>query len=276
MKIFMHWDMEGVSGLFTREHAWFWEPETNPRIAEEGRQLLVADINSAVKAALDTGVDELIVCDTHHGGGNIRLEEMFQDRRVTYLPKARGANNRWMPGLEGCDGLLLPGHHAMAGTPNAFMPHTQNLEWADFRANGQSGGEMWIEACYAGYFNVPPIMMAGDEAACREAQEQFPGIVTAPVKRAVSRDLATGLDAAAGRRLTAEKIAEAIAKVRKQPFSPVKPKLPMTVTVRMRTPEGAAAAAKKPTIRRLDEHTVEYTVERQCDVVKHIASAGLD
>jgi hypothetical protein len=25
MKIFMHWDMEGTSGLFTREHTWFWE-----------------------------------------------------------------------------------------------------------------------------------------------------------------------------------------------------------------------------------------------------------
>jgi hypothetical protein len=25
MKIFMLWDMEGVSGLFRRPQAWFWE-----------------------------------------------------------------------------------------------------------------------------------------------------------------------------------------------------------------------------------------------------------
>jgi hypothetical protein len=25
MKVYMHWDIEGVSGLFTREHVWFWE-----------------------------------------------------------------------------------------------------------------------------------------------------------------------------------------------------------------------------------------------------------
>lgn len=25
MKVFMQWDMEGVSGVFSREHVWFWE-----------------------------------------------------------------------------------------------------------------------------------------------------------------------------------------------------------------------------------------------------------
>ncbi|MGB2819574.1 MAG: M55 family metallopeptidase, partial [Phycisphaerae bacterium] len=84
MKVFMLWDMEGVSGLFTREHAWFWEPGARENVAEEGRRLLMADINSAIEVALEAGVDELIVCDTHHGGGNIRLDEMVSDPRVTY------------------------------------------------------------------------------------------------------------------------------------------------------------------------------------------------
>ncbi len=25
MKIYVHWDMEGVNGIFTREHFWYWE-----------------------------------------------------------------------------------------------------------------------------------------------------------------------------------------------------------------------------------------------------------
>jgi D-aminopeptidase len=36
MKVYMHWDMEGVSGLFTREHVWFWEDEVRTDIADEG------------------------------------------------------------------------------------------------------------------------------------------------------------------------------------------------------------------------------------------------
>jgi D-aminopeptidase len=87
MKIYMHWDMEGVSGIFTREHVWYWEEEVRERIAAEGRQLLIADINSAARAALEAGVDELIVCDTHHGGENIILDQMFSDPAITYYKR---------------------------------------------------------------------------------------------------------------------------------------------------------------------------------------------
>ena len=113
-----------------------------PSLSAEGRRLLATDINSAVAAALESGVDELIVCDTHRGGGNIVLEEMLDDRRVTYLTKSRGYQDgklRWMPGLDHTvDGFLVPGHHAMAGTQMAFLPHTWALESADFRISGQS------------------------------------------------------------------------------------------------------------------------------------------
>jgi D-amino peptidase len=279
MKIFMLWDMEGVSGLFTREHVWFWEPETSPRVAEEGRRLIEADVRAAVAAALDAGVYELIVCDTHHGGGNVRPEATLADRRVKYLFKPRaqeGTKTRWMPGLEHCDGLLLMGHHARAGTPGAFLPHTWMLEWEDFRINGESVGEIGIEACYAGHFGVPTVLVQGEEAACREAEALLPGVVTAAVKRSVSRDLCEGLDAEAARRLTAQKVVEAVAAARDRRVKPYKPQLPMTVTIRMRTPEAAEAAARKLNVKRTDERTVECGVERHGDVVKWIVSTGLE
>ena len=276
----MHWDMEGASGIFTREHVWFWEPGAREHVAEEGRRLLMADVNSAVAAALDAGVDELIVCDTHHGGGNIRIAEMLSDPRVTYLVKSRGIQNgklRWMPGLdETADGFMVPGHHAKAGTVGAFLPHTWMLDWADFRINGQSVGEMGIEACFAGHWGIPVIFAQGDAAACREAAGMFPGIVTARVKRAADPDTCEGSDAASARRLTAEKVAEAIARLRAGGGEPFRPALPMTVTIRMATPQKAEAAAERPCVRRVDESTVETQVERHCDVVKWIVDTGLD
>jgi D-aminopeptidase len=48
---------------------------------------------------------------------------------------------------ETVDGLMLMGHHAKAGTPNAFLPHTETTAWADFSINGQSVGEIGIGAC---------------------------------------------------------------------------------------------------------------------------------
>ena len=279
MKLFMLWDMEGVSGIFARDQVWFWEEGVSQGAAEEGRRLLMADVNSAVKAALGAGVDELIVCDTHHGGGNIILDRMITDPRVRYLEKSRGYENgqlRWMPGLnEAVDGFMMPGHHAMAGTPNAFLPHTWSLEWADFRINGQSVGEMGIEACFAGHWDIPVTMMQGDEAACREAEAQFPGVMTAAVKRAESRDRCAGPDPESARRLTAERVAEAVAKLRAGAFAPFRPSLPMTVTIRMASAGLAEAAAAKPGVERVDELTVAGHVGRRCDVVKWINGTGL-
>src|SRR6266542_4075613 len=116
MKVYMHWDMEGVSGLFHRDQTWYWYPHVPEHVQEEGRRLLIADVNNAVGAALDAGADQVIVCDTHHGGGNIRLEQMLADPRVTYHDKSTREENgrrRWMPDLdEMVDAFMLPGHHA--------------------------------------------------------------------------------------------------------------------------------------------------------------------
>src|SRR5215208_3640455 len=103
MKVYMHWDMEGTSGLFHKDQTWYWFPGVPESTKEEGRQLLMADINSAVAAALDAGADQVIVCDTHHGGGNIRVPEMLQDPRVTYHDHSTRVENgrlRWMPDLD--------------------------------------------------------------------------------------------------------------------------------------------------------------------------------
>jgi len=274
MKVYMHWDMEGASGLFTRAHAWYWEPGVSEAIKEEGRLLLMADINSAVAAALDAGADQVIICDTHHGGGNIRVAEMLQDPRVTYHDTSTRQENgrlRWMPDLdESVDAFMLPGHHAKRHTANAFLPHGQSRDWAEIQINGESVGELGLEACYAAHWGVPLVLVQGDEAACREAEARFPGVVTAAVKRAVSVDLCEGLEPAAAHQLTSEKIHEAIAKARRGEVPVLRPQLPMTVSIIMFTPEKAEEAAQRPGVQRLDDLTVAASVEQHGDVLKWI------
>lgn len=247
LKIFALWDMEGANGIFTREQAWYWEAGVRDFVAKEARQVFSTQVNSASSAALTAGVNELIVCDTHHGGGNLLQDRLLRDPRITYLYRSVGMEDgkiRWMPGLdETVAGLMLPGHHAKAGTPESFLPHAWTLDWADFRINGQSVGEIGIEACYAGHWDVPLIFVQGDEAACDEARRQFPGVVTAVVKQARTPELAEGLDSESGHRETARKIAEAVEKARTRQLRPYKPALPMTVSVRMTTMDAAAKAA---------------------------------
>ena len=280
IKIYMHWDMEGTSGVFTREHVWYWEQGVREHIAAEGRRLVTSDAALACAAALAAGADQLIVCDTHHGGGNLELDKMPSDPRITCHGRSVGLEDgkrRWMPGLDRTvDGLMLLGHHAKAGTEGAFLPHTWMGHWADFRINGQSVGEIGIEACYAGHWDIPLVLVQGDETACDEARRQFPGVVTAAVKRATTRDLCTGLDAESARQETARRVAEAVEKARTGKLRPYKPALPMTVAIQMKTAKVAAKAVQRPGVRRIDEHTVEARVERHCDVVKWIVGTGLD
>ncbi|MCC6391025.1 MAG: M55 family metallopeptidase [Bryobacterales bacterium] len=279
MKIFMHCDMDGSSGIFTREQAWYWENGAREQVGMEAREMFTADVNSASAAALKAGVTDLIVCDTHHGGGNLMKEKLLQDPRITYLYRSVGMENgkrRWMPGLdETVDGLMLPGHHAKAMTPGAFLPHTWNHEWADFTINGVSVGEIGIETCYAGHWNIPLIFVQGDVAACAEARQQFPGIVTAAVKQGTT-ETCTGLGQEQAHAETAKGVREAIAKLRSGGMKPYKPALPMTITLRMRTMDAAAKAAQRPGILRLDDHTLEARVGRQADVVKWLLGTGLD
>jgi D-amino peptidase len=281
LKIFIHWDMEGSSGIFTREQAWYWETGVREQVAAEARELFTADVNSASVAALAAGVTELIVCDTHHGGGNLLREKLLQDRRITYLYRSvgmEGGKLRWMPGLDQTvAGLLLPGHHAKASTASAFLPHAWSREWLDFTINGQSVGEIGIETCYAGHWDIPLIFVQGDEAACYEARQQFPGVVTAAVKQGgTNPELCAGLDPGSAQRETAKRITEAIEKLRTGTMHPYKPTLPMTITLRLRTMDAAAKAAQRPGVFRLDDHTVEARVGRQADVVKWLLGTGLD
>ena len=277
MKVYLLWDMEGASGLFTRDQAWYWEPGVGPETAEAGRRLLMADVDAASAAALAAGADEVIVCDTHHGGGNIRPEALLPDPRITYHGRSTATladgTRRVFPGLdETVDGFLLLGHHAKAGTPDAFLPHTNSLAWADYRINGRSVGEIGIEACYAGHWGVPLVLVQGDEAGCREAAAQFPDVLTAPVKRAVHATLATGLTAEEGHQFTARRVAEAVARLRagRRP-APYRPDPPLEVTLRLTTAAEADRVEQRAGARRADEHTVVALLERQRDIMSWTA-----
>ena len=181
----------------------------------------MADVNAAVAAALAAGADEVIVCDTHHGGGNLRLPEMLRDPRVTYhgaLPPDRART----AASAGCrtwtrrsTASCCPGTTPRPAPPDAFLPHTSSLAWVDFRINGQSVGEIGLEACYAGHWDVPAGLRAGGRGRLprgrgavprRRSRRPSSGPSAEPLRRAGRPQEA--------RRLTADRVAETVARLR--------------------------------------------------------------
>ncbi len=71
-------------------------------------------------------------------------------------------------------GVIQLGAHAMMGTPDGVLNHTQSSRGENrYWYNGVESGELVQVAALAGHFGVPTIMVSGDEATCRESRKFF-------------------------------------------------------------------------------------------------------
>ena len=258
MKIYVLCDMEGVSGIRTMDQVRFDSPEY-----AEGRQLMMADINAAAAAAYEAGADEVVACDTHGGGGQLQLEQM--DARPIYETPNAG---RLMPGLdESFAGVILLGHHAKAGTQDAFLDHTMDSSaWFEYRINDLPVGEIGIEAAWAGHFGVPVIMVAGDAATATEATELLPGVECAVVKWGIGRNRARCLSLPAAHEAIRQATLRAIAALgRCRPFQPT---LPATIRLTFYRSDMADDFGRRPGARRIDARTIQRTATSLLDICR--------
>ena len=256
-KIYILSDMEGISGIRRVEQV-----EDDKPAYEEGRRLMMADINAAIDAAFKAGAASVIAADTHGGGGQLRLLEM--DPRASY--ETPGAV-RLMPSLDkSFDGVILLGHHARAGTLNGFLDHTMMSEhWFEYRLNGQVLGEIGIEAAWAGYYNVPVIAVSGDQAAADEAKALFGNVECAVVKKGIGRNNAHCLAIPAAHAAIRKAVMDAVANIKK--FKPFKPKFPARVELTLCRSDYADGAMWNGEITRVDSRTVRKTAKSGLNVM---------
>jgi D-amino peptidase len=198
MKVFIHTDLEGVSGIGDAGSPPGCVFEKGHSVYPEMVQLLLGDVHAAVEGAVAGGATAVTVLDSHGGGGNFTAGDL--EGKALYDPKA---NKLWWGMLdESYDATFFIGAHAMAGTLRAFFDHTQcSNEWFEARLNNRPFGELGQWAAVAAEFGVPLVMVAGDAAACDEARTFFDPVETAVVKQGRCRLKAdcAPLDIARGR-----------------------------------------------------------------------------
>jgi len=232
MKIYICTDLEGATGVFkfsqTRQHG----PEFI-----QAMKFLMGDIAAVAEGLKEEGVKDIYVLDGHNGGNNFIPECMIPGvRYITGYPR----QGKIMYGLdESFDGIILLGYHAMNGTSNAVLHHTQSsVIEAKYFYDGVERGEIYQCAVIAGHFNVPVILVTGDDAACREAKatlgENLPVVA---VKKGISREAAILISPDETREMLKEGAREAI-KMLPQ-LKPYKVKLPLKLVVRHLGPQGA-------------------------------------
>src|SRR6476619_8125712 len=81
------------------------------------------------------------------------------------------------------DGVIFIGYHAATTNPEGVRAHTlSSAHLADVRLKGVSVSEAGLNAAIAGHFNVPVIMVSGDDAVVKETTALLGNIEGAVVK----------------------------------------------------------------------------------------------
>ena len=255
MKIYIHTDLEGVTGIdniemMARDH----------KRHEEALRSLMADLNAAVDGAFAGGAEHVTVLDSHGGGGNFILDRL--DARAENDTKP---NKKWWGILDDTyDATFFIGAHAMAGTMNGFLDHTQSsATWYNYSVNGRRMGELAQWAMVAGAFGVPMAMVSGDEAACVEARQFFHPLETATVKRGIGRNRAELVDPEEARQRIRETARRAMAIIPEtHPFAPTEP---MEIILEFMRADYCDAAAARGA-ERIDARTVRKVTSDSLDL----------
>jgi D-amino peptidase len=173
-------DMEGVGGVNNADEQLL----PGQRRYDESRRLLAGELNAAIKGLLEAGAGRVVVWDGHDGSRSLSISDID--------PAAELIQGRPTPAnyyLEDrlYSGILFVGQHAMAGAKGGVLAHSQSFSVERISLNGRSVGEIGQIAAIAGYFHIPLIMLAGDQAACDEILELQPTAETVAVKRGVGK-----------------------------------------------------------------------------------------
>jgi len=184
LRIYIVTDLEGVSGVY--KFAQTREPG-NP-LGEKAKEYLMGDIAAVVRGLRSANVFDIVVLDGH--GPQAFVPHLMESGAKYITGKPRPGPLTELD--DSFAGLIQLGAHAMMGTPDGVLCHTQSSRSENrYWYNGIESGELAQCAAIAGHYGIPTIMVTGDEATCREATKFFgPNCVAVAVKRGISREAA--------------------------------------------------------------------------------------
>lgn len=181
-------DMEGASGIFESNAEACYPDEVYKKSdlwRTYGRRCITSDVLAVCNAALEYGIDEILLYDGHYAGCaefNVILDELPKNVRVFDVPqrcfywrRIRG-QAAWEP-----FGIITVGQHARYGEPNAYFAHTiQTPPIKAFWVNGKHIAE--IGSAVLNFQRTPYIANVGCAASHKEARELSENVSLITVK----------------------------------------------------------------------------------------------
>lgn len=262
LKIYISADMEGVVGAVTNE-------QLGPQGFEYARfrEFMTNEVNAAIEGAFVAGATEIVVSDSHGNGQNLLIEKLPTN---VLLVRAWPRPLMMMQGIdETFAGAIFIGYHTATTNPQGVRAHTiSSARLADVRLKGTSVSEAGLNAAIAGHFNVPVIMISGDDAVVKETQALLGDVEGAVVKWASGFHSAKTLMPEASYRLIRDKARRAVARIKD--FKPYKLAAPIQVDVRFKNYRPSEVLSYLSIVERTDAHSIRFTGKDMVEVSKFL------
>ena len=267
LKVYISVDMEGVVGTVTGD-------QLGPSGFEYARfrEFMTREALSAVNAAKEAGATEILVSDSHGNGENLLIELFPPDVRVI---RSWPRHLSMMAGIdESFDAVIFIGYHASTNNPEGVRAHTfSSARLTRVAVNGANVTEGAWNAAIAGHFNVPVVMISGDDAAVAEVRALVGNIEGAETKKHLGFHSASTLTPQASYALIAQKVKTALGRLKD--FKPYKAQAPMTVDVSFKHYTQAELLAFLPGFTRTDSHSIRFRAKdmlEAADIMTFIGS----
>ena len=263
MKIYISVDMEGVVGAVTAD-------QLSPTGFEyqRFREFMTQETNAAIEAAFAGGATEVVLSDSHGNAENLLIEKLPKN---VLLVRGFPRPLEMMEGIDATfDGVIFIGYHAGTTNPQGVRAHTfSSAKLADVRLNNVSMSEGSFNAAVAGHFNVPVIMVSGDDAAVKEVTAVVGDIEGAVVKWNYGFHSAKTMMPEAAYDLIRAKVKTAMGRIKS--FKPYKVKTPVQLDVRFKNYRPSELLSYLSIVERTDAHSIRFIGKDMIEVSKFIA-----
>lgn len=262
LKIYISADMEGVVGVVTGE-------QLSPQGFEYARfrEFMTNEVNAAIEAAFSAGATEIVVSDSHGNGQNLLIEKLPTN---ILLVRSWPRPLMMMQGIdETFAGAIFIGYHTGTTNLQGVRAHTMSsARLTDVKLKGISVSEAGLNAAIAGHFNVPVIMISGDEAVVRETQALIGDVEGAVVKWPSGFHSAKTLMPEVSYALIREKVKKAIGRIKD--FKPYKLTAPIQLDVRFKNYRPSEVLSYLSIVERTDAHSIRFNGKDMIEVAKFL------
>jgi D-amino peptidase len=262
LRIYISADMEGIVGVVTGE-------QLGPTGFEYARfrEFMTAEVVAAIEGAMAAGATDFVVSDSHGNGQNLLIEKLPSNVWIVRSwPRPLGM----MQGIdESFAGAIFIGYHTGTTNLQGVRAHTlSSARLADVRLKGVSVSEAGLNAAIAGHFNVPVIMVTGDDAVVKETTALVGNIEGAVVKYASGFHSAMTMTPQASGLLIRDKAQRAVRRIRE--FKPYKLNGPIELDVRFKNYRPSEVLSYLSIVERTDAHSIRFVGKDMLEVSKFL------